>query len=134
MSYSIKDWIWRWCPACLMMTLIFMASGTQGQDLPQFGFLDLIVKKSGHAFGYALLGISYLRGLTKGRTASPVQLILAMILASLYAVTDEFHQRFTPGRSPSLEDIIIDTIGATAGVALWPRVRARLPNRSSKPS
>jgi hypothetical protein len=131
MSFSIKDWIWRWGPACIMMTLIFTASGTSGQDLPHFGFLDLIVKKGGHAFGYALLGISYLRGLTKGRNVSPGQLLLAVMLASLYAATDEFHQSFTPGRSPSVEDVIIDTIGATAGVGLWPFIRTRLPIRRS---
>jgi VanZ family protein len=107
-----------------MMTLIFTASGTPGSDLPQFGFLDLLVKKGGHALGYALLGISYLRGLTGGRNASRGHLVLAVVLATLYAASDEFHQRFTPGRTPSVEDVVTDSIGALAGVGLWPLIRS----------
>jgi len=124
MSFSIWDWIRRWGPACIMMALIFTASGTPGSDLPQFGFLDVLVKKGGHALGYALLGISYLRGLAYGRNASPRQLLLAATLATLYAATDEYHQRFTPGRTPSVEDVLTDSIGAIAGVGLWPFVRS----------
>jgi VanZ family protein len=114
-----------------MMTLIFTASATPGQSLPSFGILDIIVKKGGHAFGYALLGISYLRGLTKRRPASPRQLLLSVTLAFLYAATDEFHQRFTAGRTPAVEDVIIDTIGAAAGVGIWPFIQTRLPIRRS---
>ena len=124
MSFSIKEWIWRWGPACIMMTLIFTASGTPGPALPRFGLLDVFVKKAGHALGYALLGISYLRGLTRDRKPSRSQRLLSVMLACLYACTDEFHQRFTPGRTPSVEDILIDTIGATAGVGLWPFIRS----------
>jgi VanZ family protein len=131
MRFSIRDWLWRWGPAGIMMTLIFTASATPGQDLPTFGFLDFIVKKGGHAFGYALLGVAYLRGLTKGKNASPGQLLLSVVMASIYAVMDEFHQRFTPGRSPSVEDVIVDTIGAAAGVGIWPLLRTRLPIRRS---
>jgi len=108
------------------MTLIFTASGTPGQDLPHFGFVDLLVKKGGHALGYALLGIAYLRGLAYRRISSRRDLVIAVVLACLYAATDEFHQRFTPDRSPSIQDAGIDTIGAAIGVPLWPGIRARL--------
>jgi VanZ family protein len=108
------------------MTLIFTASGTPGQDLPQFGWMDLFAKKGGHLFGYALLGIGYLRGLVYRRIPTRRDLIVAVALACLYAATDEFHQRFTPDRSPAIQDVVIDTIGAAIGVSIWPGIRARL--------
>ena len=106
--------------------MIFTASGTPGQDLPQFGWMDLFAKKGGHLLGYALLGIGYLRGLVYRRIPTRRDLVVAVLLACLYSATDEYHQRFTPDRSPSVQDIAIDTVGATIGVLLWPKIRARL--------
>lgn len=122
----MKNWMWRWGPALVMMILIFTASGTPGQELPHFGGMDLAAKKGGHALGYALLGISYLRGLAHRKNATRWHLVLAVVMACLYAATDEFHQRFTPDRTPSVQDVMIDTIGASIGVALWPWIRALL--------
>jgi len=122
----MKSWIWRWGPALVVMALIFTASGTPGQELPDFGAVDLLAKKGGHFFGYALLGIAYLRGLSYRRNASPGRCILAVILACLYASTDEFHQSFTPSRTPSVHDLVIDTLGAAVAVPLWHAIRARL--------
>lgn len=122
-----KSWIWRWGPALAIMGLIFTASGTPGQSLPDFGSVDLLAKKGGHALGYALLGISYLRGLAYRKDATKKHAILAVLLACLYAMTDEFHQRFTPERTPAIADVLLDTLGACAGVLIWYDVRQRLP-------
>jgi len=119
----MKKWIRNWWPAILMMTLIFIASDTSGSDLPRFGIWDFMVKKGGHLTGYALLGIALLRGLTSGGAASRRQALLASVLAALYAFTDEFHQRFTPGRSASIADVAIDTLGAAFGLLVWARFR-----------
>ncbi len=102
-----------------MMILIFIASGTPGSDLPKFGWWDVIVKKGAHMTGYALLAAAMLYGLTGGEAASGRQALRAVFLAALYAVTDEFHQRFTPGRGPSIADVGIDTLGATIGLLIW---------------
>ena len=45
-------------------------------------------------------------------------LILAVALASGYGMTDEFHQRFVPMRTPDVADWAIDTLGASLGAAL----------------
>ena len=36
----------------------------------------------------------------------------------LYAITDEFHQGITPGRTPLIQDVFIDALGAVFGVGL----------------
>lgn len=119
----MKTWIRRWGMAVLMMLAIFFASSTPGSDLPQFGQWDLFAKKGGHLFGYALLAVGYLRGLANGKAVTKRHWILAVIFASLYAASDEFHQHFVPGRNSSFNDIIIDTVGAALGAGLWTWVK-----------
>jgi VanZ family protein len=43
---------------------------------------------------------------------------LAVLLASLYGVSDEAHQAFVPGRSADAVDWLADTVGALAAVTL----------------
>jgi len=128
----MKNWIRNWWPTILMMALIFMVSGTPGGDLPQFGPWDLVVKKGGHLTGYALLALALLRGPAGGNVPSRRQAFLAVFLAAVYAVTDEFHQEFTPGRSSSMFDVAIDTVGAALGVLAWRCFRVfRIPSTRS---
>jgi VanZ family protein len=108
-----------------MMALIFVASGSQGSELPKFGIWDFAFKKGGHLIGYGLLGVAYLHGLTRGIFRDRRALLLAILLAGLYAITDEFHQSFTPGRTPSPVDVGIDTVGASLGAALGAWLRSR---------
>ncbi len=102
----------RWFPALLMMTLIFGFSSIPSHEMPEFGALDLSIKKFGHALGYGLLALSYQRGLGGKRPW------LAWIMAATYAASDEIHQSFVPGRGPSVWDVLLfDNFGALAG--LW---------------
>jgi VanZ family protein len=123
----MKKNLLRWLPAVLVMAIIFVLSNTPGNKLPNFGQEDYIVKKLGHMTGYAILALAYWYGLGfDGKRTW-----LAVLLAVLYAVTDEFHQIFIPGRHPSWVDVIIfDGIGASIGISLaaWWRVRKGLKN------
>ncbi len=133
MLQTLRSLLSRWWPAVLIMTIIFFASATPGDELPQFGALDFSFKTGGHAFGYALLALSYLRGLAAGRQPSWRKMVLAVLFSFLYATTDEFHQIFTPGRTPSPVDVMIDTTGATLGVATWAFVRHHFFSRRTTP-
>ncbi len=42
--------------------------------------------------------------------------LISIGLCMMYAILDEYHQSFTPGRTPLIKDIFIDTAGATLGV------------------
>lgn len=101
----------RWAPALLMMGLIFLASSTPASRLPYFGALDLLVKKGGHAIGYALLGLSYFFALP-GRLSVAYRATMALLMTVLFSLSDEFHQSFVEGRTSSLRDVLIDTVGA----------------------
>jgi VanZ family protein len=52
--------------------------------------------------------------------------IAAIVLATLYGATDEFHQLFVPGRSADRYDVLADCVGATMGTAIgWLASAAR---------
>jgi VanZ family protein len=103
----------RWLPAVAIMAAIFIFSATPGDELPDYGFWDTLVKKGGHVTGYALLALAYMYGMNFDRKKE----WLAWLFALLYAASDEFHQSFTPGRHPSPMDVIIfDNLGAVLAV------------------
>ncbi|MGH2521712.1 MAG: VanZ family protein [Anaerolineales bacterium] len=118
---NLKTWALRWGPALVMMAVIFAASSTPQSNLPKFGLWDFLVKKGGHMLGYALLALAYTYGLAAPRAgrATTRQLLLAVLLATLYAVTDEFHQWFVSGRGATVRDVLIDGLGAIVGVWSW---------------
>jgi VanZ family protein len=98
------------------MALIFAASSIPNlKNLPG-GMSD----KSGHSIGYAILAGVLLRAFAGGRLGGVTWLrgLLAIVLATLYGVTDEFHQLFVPGRSADRYDVVADCLGASLGVAL----------------
>lgn len=102
-----------WWPSVLVMGVIFAFSSIPSNDLPKFGWVDIPIKKSGHALGYGLLALAYLRGLKGGsRDLSFAQILGAWVLATIYSATDELHQSFVPGRYPAITDVFIDSAGA----------------------
>ncbi|HLR42962.1 MAG TPA: VanZ family protein [Pseudogracilibacillus sp.] len=73
------------------------------------------VRKGAHFFAYFLLGILLYRALWgKWR-----HFLLALFIAFLYAVSDEVHQLFIPGRSGEVRDVLIDSAGAATGILLY---------------
>jgi VanZ family protein len=112
----------RWLPALLMMVVIFGFSSIPGKEMPSFGSWDLIVKKGAHVLGYALLALLlwYAQGFDQNRWW------LAFMLAVLYAISDEFHQSFIPGRHPSWVDaLVIDGGGAAFALCVGWLVRKK---------
>lgn len=111
---SIKNFIYRWGSAILLMAVIFGFSSTPGSNLPNFGSMDDIVKKGGHMLGYGLLSSAYWHGLKWDKK----RVWWAWIFAVIYACTDEYHQSFVSGRHPSPLDILLfDAPGAA--IMLW---------------
>ncbi len=107
----IRTRLFRWIPALLWMGWIFFLSARP--DLPHAPepWLDVALKKAGHALLYGVLARLYLYALGGPRPPSPPRGGLAWFLTLLYAISDEVHQAFVPGRTPSIWDVLIDGIG-----------------------
>ena len=84
--------------------------------------ITFIVRKSAHIFMYVVLGI-FLYGLINSSSMSQKRRILySLSIAFGYAVFDEIHQTFVPGRSGEVRDILIDTISASLGILAITRI------------
>jgi VanZ family protein len=68
-----------------------------------------LVRKCAHFTEYGVLYCLLVRGPMAGRP------YLALMLCAAYALCDEGHQIFVPGRTPSLYDVALDTTGAAFG-------------------
>jgi VanZ family protein len=107
-----------WAPPIAAMAGIFVVSGMP-EPPPLPGGLPFSV---GHFVAYAGLAMLLLRALAGGRLGglSPARYRRAWLLSTAYGLTDEWHQRFVPGRTASVEDCVVDALGAAAGLlAVW---------------
>ena len=93
--------------------------------------LDFVIAKLGHMAIFGVLALLLWRALA-GTTTLRRPWAWALALTVLYAITDELHQAFVPGRNASLGDVGIDAAGALIAVAIvgfvgarWVRRRAR---------
>ena len=63
-----------------------------------------------HFFAFVFLAM-FLFISTINNKKLPVIIFTAVLLSVLYAISDELHQAFVPGRFLSLGDVFIDTLG-----------------------
>ena len=103
-----------WLPVILWAGVIFAVSSIPSLATG-LGLWDTILRKAAHATEYAILGALLVRALG-GRAP-------AVVLGVAYAVSDEIHQHFVPGRHMSALDVAIDSLGLLAGVLVYQRVR-----------
>ena len=132
----------RWALVIGWMLLIFLLShesadgssarsGVLVQLLQDLGFggsadvLSAIVRKSAHGVAYAVLGSLVVWTLAAHHKVTKRLIAWSIAIACLYAISDEIHQEFIPGRSAEVRDVLLDTAGATVGVSLCGWVLAR---------
>jgi VanZ family protein len=90
-------------------------NGTVG-DIAWFnGF----VRKFAHFFLYFVLGLLMMYAMGKSGVRGLKACLLSALICAVYAASDEFHQRFVPGREASGMDILVDTAGAAAGLLIY---------------
>ena len=79
--------------------------------------LQFITRKSAHFIAYMILGIlSILLILEINKINKKPQ--FALLLCVLYAISDEIHQLFVPGRSGQFRDVLIDSAGSCVGIGI----------------
>ena len=107
--------------AGLWMSLIFYLSSRSSipVDVVESGTpISLALRKAGHFLAFGTLALFLRWGLGPWRSSLKVA-VVAFALTVAYAVGDEVHQTFTPGRTGSAADVAIDSAGALAAVTLW---------------
>lgn len=131
-----------WLPVLLWAALIFSVSGDKKsshhssrliEPIVRWLFPDIseeavqstvfAIRKAAHVTEYAVLALLLWLGFRGPNPASgwPKKIALwAWGGAVLFAISDEYHQTFVPGRQGTVQDVVIDAIGAAVGLfALW---------------
>jgi len=91
-------------------------------------WFHFLIRKAGHLTEYAILAALAARAFRN----SSHQLLrlhwfkLSLLLAIIYALSDEFHQSFVPSRTASIHDSLIDSVGALIALSIiWFRHRRK---------
>ena len=80
--------------------------------------IDFAVRKSAHACEYAALSVLFFVNYKKKNRKIKQIVGMSALSTALYAVTDEIHQLFVPGRSGQITDVILDSCGGLIGAVL----------------
>lgn len=136
----MRTFVLRWGPAIGVMAVIFALSAQPGLRISNDPGVDLPFRHAAHVAVYGLLCLFLVRGVCWDRDERPRarDLLLAVVLATLYGVSDEIHQTFVPDRTGHAVDVGWDLIGALIGAVVarlispgllrWPeRSAQRLP-------
>jgi VanZ family protein len=113
----VKKLVRRWISPLAWMGLIFFVSAQP--SLPSVpGRWDVLLKKGMHMLAYGILTGLYLRALRgPGRDDRRIR-VVSIVLALAYALSDEYHQTFVPGRNGTLADVMIDGVGILGATLL----------------
>ncbi|MEO8287259.1 MAG: VanZ family protein [Chloroflexota bacterium] len=140
-SWGAKNLILAWGPVLALMAAIFYVSSQNTWTVFEGPPYVLLLRKGGHVFEYALLALLLGRALLSTWTwrGNPVTRPLLLrawrvgvLICTLYAASDEFHQLFVPRRVGYGWDVLVDALSATAALGIWYIVRVHLLRRTAK--
>ena len=111
--------LYLWLPVIVWMGLIFYLSAQPDLPTPSSGLATRLISSAAHVFLFGVLAWLWARALGPRRYG----LAVAFTLTLLYALSDEFHQAFVPGRDPDVWDVACDLLGAALALFGWSRFR-----------
>lgn len=80
---------------------------------------ERIIRKIAHFSIYTLVGFLLMALFSTYESIKrKYQIYISAIIGILYAISDEIHQSFTPGRGPKITDVFIDSLGVFFGMAV----------------
>ena len=118
MPTYLKPFGLYWLPLFLYCLLIYIQSANPSpEQIPSFPLIDKVL----HFFAYGIMGILFYRAYRTLRIKNNLQMLmlLSVVSASLYGISDEIHQYFVPFREAEVADVIADILGAFSGVYLY---------------
>lgn len=132
-----------WMPVILWMLVIFYLSSQSADQSNQLSMgvtvriyeavnillpelevdvFNHMVRKYAHFFAYMILGILSVNALYLNGIKDRKAILYSFIISFLYAISDEIHQIFVPGRAGQVMDVLIDSLGGIIGIAIYASV------------
>ena len=108
----------------LCMLFIFALSSVPMEEGRLAGWISLppFVGNALHIPLFGVLAFLWMRAFDKNSFPLKKAVVYTVIIVLTYAVFDEFHQSFVPGRFASLGDILSDAIGCLAALIIYMKV------------
>jgi len=130
-----KRWLYYWLPVLLWMGMILVVSSRSSLPFVLNKTVDLVTKKAGHMTEYGVLAFLLWRAIRSCKQSGVSEATSghrskergwpalpsfggAFVLSLLYAISDEFHQTFVPGRTGALTDVGFDVLGMLLALGL----------------
>lgn len=115
----MRRFIFYIVPLLGWMAVIFNLSAIPSDKLMPMPSDTLLfwAHKVTHMVEYSILGGLGARAKNQYNPGGPYKILIAVLF--LFAVSDEYHQSFTPGRTPSFLDVIGDTVYGAAGILVY---------------
>ena len=134
--------VWYGLPPIVVAGAIFWLSNQSAAEVEATGVSGILGTYTGeivHGLEYLLLGALVFRGLLAwhrqavGAREPPARLlalgVTAVAISVVYALSDEFHQSFVPGRASEAKDLMIDALGSAIGAMGYALMRRVLGAR-----
>jgi len=90
-------------PLALMALIFWLSSQTGGGDIGEAGRI------AAHAGQFGALAALWVWALGPGIGARAI--VASAVISTLYAISDEYHQSFVPGRDADSFDVGVDAVG-----------------------
>ena len=81
--------------------------------------VNQILRKNAHGVEYLVLALLVSNAVFLNLKKGKASIVDILFVCLFYAVTDEFHQSFVPGRTSRVSDILIDFLGAVIGMGIY---------------
>jgi VanZ family protein len=115
-----------WLPAVAWAAIIFLLSAQPQATFEKLGLTDEFLSVAAHFVVYAVLMTLVSLALRHGSDRPRKDIyLLAFVLVALYAISDELHQSFVPGRHTTVSDWLVDLLGAGLAWLLLARQEMR---------
>lgn len=130
---SIIPMLQKWLPnkplegTLSMLSIPYWGINVSVEERGYYYFVEFLLRKSAHFFIFALIAAFIYSVLPKKSS----RFMIAGLITLLIAIGDEYHQSLTGGRTPSIQDILLDMSGAITALILI-RMFSLLKNRKKR--
>lgn len=114
------DFLEDYFPLIILSIFIFIQSGRPAVMVSSVGAIDFFIHKLAHVIVYSFLFLFANRAFKDRK--------MAMVYSILFAISDEFHQYFTPTRNASVIDLLIDATAIITTNHLVENYHSKIPS------
>ena len=95
----------------------------EGRKVELIENTQTVIRKLAHFSIYTVVGINLMGFVnTYDKLKQKDKILITILVGAVYAISDEFHQMFSGGRTPAIGDVCIDTLGVLFGLMIFSMV------------